>query len=75
MEGVYKYDDCTVTDPVVNIYDIGWNYDAAETVCEVNMQDAEDGATFTFSDPTQPVAWTDEEILIWVENYLQRYKQ
>lgn len=77
MEGTYKYDDCTVTDPIVNIYDIGRDLATGLTKGEVNITDPLDpanGATFFFSDPSEPISWTVIECQIWIENYLQRYK-
>lgn len=77
MEGTYKYDDCTVKDPIVTIYDIGRDLSTGLTKGEVNLTDPLDpsnGATFFFSDKTEPLTWTVLECQIWVENYLQRYK-
>lgn len=74
MMGKYTYDDCTVTDPTVTIYSIGVNMENGQTDCEVNMQGEDDGATWFFSSDTQPTSWTTEDVQIWVEDYLQRYR-
>lgn len=74
MIGIYKYDDCTVTDPTVKVIDIGRDLTTGLTNCEVYMHDESDGATFIFSDEREPTEWTVEAVQTWVEDYLQRYK-
>ncbi len=77
MEGTYKYQDCTIINPIVTIYDIGCDLSSGETKCACNMTDPADntnGCSFGFKNDSKPDSWTLEDIQIWVENYLQKYK-
>lgn len=74
IEGTYKIDDCTVINPTLSIYDMGRSLSEEITIAQVNIQDENDGATFTIKDESEPIEWTTEQSFLWVVEQLQKYK-
>ena len=78
MEGTYKYDACIIINQLLTVSAIGRDLSEGMTQCEVNLTDPKDntnGCSFGFMDDSEPTKWTETDVQIWVENYLQKYKQ
>lgn len=78
MNGTYKYDDCTVTDPTVELIYKTIPYNGDPSVVNVYMYDTNDGANFDLTDKDEQVKIPSSDVepatQNWVENYLKKYK-
>ena len=74
IEGTYKKDDCTVTNPEVTIYSMGRDLANTITTAFIFINDKNDGFSFKIKDESEPSEWTTEASYVWLVEQLQQYR-
>ena len=77
MEGTYTLYGSTIVDPTIDYNFVGRNIVTGLSHVDILVKDNHDfsnSVPLTYEVEDEPAEWTMPEIAIWVENYLQRYR-